>query len=272
MARRRPEGAFRARARNTVIGAGGESSSEIRDRELGTVGDGRRSASAEPRVAVIVDAADTPMAAAQPSRWDRARISGWEIALWAFGLFLVIVAVQVNVSAMERQFSSGGSFSGEDSLSAMIYSQSMLVLSPGALTAGLVCIALAIALRAHTFLTRPAPAASATVPAAVAAPAPTPAPAVSTVPSVLSPSIPVDASRRGTLTPSAQPDPVTPVPVVAPARATSPHRAPAPASPAPAAAPAARRRAETDHSIYMRPATATPRTPASAEPASGTDS
>jgi hypothetical protein len=284
--------------------------------------DRRRSASAEPRVAVIVDspsaAPDAGPGSPRLSRWARSTVSGWEIALWAFGLLLVIAAVQVNVSAIENQFT--GSFGpsltdDQSSMSAMIYGQSMMSLSPAAFSAGLISIALAIAIRAlksfgsingagapaaqqnvaaatpvasaapgslaatpltppHVPSHSPSPSAANPVDVAPAAPAPrtfrpsgpTPAPeqspaqssAPSSAQSSAQSSAPysaqVSANRLGELQPSAQPDRVTPVPVVQPARATSTGIRPAtPTSSNP------RRRAETDHSMFMRPAATPPR-------------
>jgi hypothetical protein len=235
------------------------------------VSDGRRAASAPP-VAVIVDPAGpgTPFVAPK-SRWSK-RPSGWEIALWAFGILLVIASVQANVTAMETQF-NGMTADGCAEQSCLIYTQAMYALSPGAFTAGLITIALALAVRAVKTLKPTAaapvePAAPSTAPAdpQVLEPAQTPTPTDQpapafpaspqtffTPPAPTQPAVsrttrndinaPAVTPRTRPLTPSSEPAKVQP-------EAMKPVNAPVPPRP-PVAAP--RRRADVDHSLFMRP-------------------
>jgi hypothetical protein len=102
-------------------------------------------------------------------------VNGWEIALWAVAVVLIVASVQVSVYATQHLYM--GSYASEcdsngvcTSPASVVYLQSALSLSPAALAAGLFSGIAAIAVRAvNTAARRRATAEAAQNPAAAQA-------------------------------------------------------------------------------------------------------
>ncbi|HEY4270237.1 MAG TPA: hypothetical protein VGM94_18785 [Galbitalea sp.] len=117
----------------------------------------------------------TLLAQAEPRARTHHRPGGWELALWILGVVLLggtILAAQLVVS---RLLDDNGSSAADRS--GIAFAQVIYSVLPGAITAGLLCFVLAVALRAFEANVRRRSAPLAPAAAAPAAAAPTTAPA-----------------------------------------------------------------------------------------------